>query len=122
MSKVINITLTDEEYEELNIKAQDVTVNQFIKNILFPNNDFNKWFPELKKRVEELSDNTQFNIRIVMATDWMKIPKGIRLALGRVFYQQVDCGNIDSVRVLELDANKTQWYEKTSLEGGCDNE
>ena len=114
MSRVLQITLTDDEYAELEQRAtvEGSTINQYVKNIIFPNNDFKKWFPELTRRVNDMPMGTEFNIRAVMATDWSVIPKGIRLALGRVFYQHVAANKIKNIRATEPDSAKTQWYIK----------
>lgn len=117
MSKVIQVVLSDAEYEKfleskVKAKADDSSDAQFIKDIILPSNDFRRWFPELLRRVELMDNGTQFNIRAVMATDWVNIPKGIRLALGRVFFQHVDSNKVNNVRVTEMDSAKTQWYVK----------
>jgi len=114
MAKVIQVTLTDEEYVELEQKAlaEGNTINQYLKNLAFPNNDFKRWFPDLLRRVDAMSGGTEFNIRAVMAVDWLVIPRGIRLALGRVFFQHVDAGKIENVTATEPDSSRVQWYIK----------
>jgi len=114
MSRVIQIPLTDTEYAKLEEKATAAgsTLAQYIKDIVLPGNDFRRWFPELLRRVEAMEMGTKFNIRAVMGTDWISIPKGIRLALGRVFYQHVAASKVTDVSATEMDSAKTQWYKK----------
>lgn len=114
MTRVLQVTLTEEEYADLEQKAiaEGCTINQYVKNVIFPNNDFKKWFPELLRRINAMPRGTKFNIRAVMGTDWAVIPKGIRLALGRVFYQNVAANKVEDVRATEPDSAKTQWYIK----------
>ena len=114
MPKVIQILVSDDEYAELEEKANadGSTIAQYVKDIVLPGNDFRRWFPELISRVNLLKTGTDFNIRAVMATDWVSIPKGIKLALGRVFFQHVDAGKVANVTATQMDSAKTQWYTK----------
>ena len=114
MPKVIQIPVSDDEYSMLEEKAnaEGSTIAQYVKDIVLPGNDFRRWFPELIRRVNSMPMGTDFNIRAVMATDWVSIPKGIKLALGRVFYQHVDAGRIANVTATQMDSAKTQWYKK----------
>ena len=114
MARVIQIPVSDREYEQLAEKAnaEGSTIVRYIKDIVIPGNDFQRWFPELLNRVNSLEIETEFNIRAVMATDWVNIPKGIKLSLGRVFYQHVDSGRVANVTPLCMDSAKTQWYQK----------
>ena len=114
MPKVIQIAVTDAEYSELSKKAAAMgfTISRYVKLQILPNEDFKKWFPELILRVNKLPSGTPFNIRAVMGTDWTIIPKGIKLALGRVFFQHVAAVKVNNVKATEPDGSKTQWYIK----------
>ncbi|MDR2649948.1 MAG: single-stranded DNA-binding protein, partial [Clostridiales bacterium] len=79
-----------------------------------PLNDFKIWFPKLLGRVDKLENGTIFDIRAVMGTDWLVIPKGIRLALGRVFYQHVDKGLVNNVHPHEIANTRPATYIKQS--------
>jgi len=120
MAKVIQVPFSDMEYakfleEKINAGAEGNTDAQFIKDVLFPNSDFSKWFAELLRRVEALSNMTRFNIRAVMGTCWVEIPKDIRLRLGRIFYNYVVAGKVANVRDTEKGNDKTQWYIKEGV-------
>ena len=114
MPRVIQIPVTQAEYEKLEEKAnaEGSTITRYIKDIILPENDFRRWFPELLMRVNSLEIGTEFNIRAVMGTDWLNIPLGIKLALGRVFFKQVIAGRIVNVTTTQADSAKTQWYTK----------
>lgn len=112
MSKIVQITFTDEQYSELESQAGDQKIQHYIIKQLFPDNDFERWFPELLFRVKKIPKGMKFNISAVLGTDWINIPKGIRLSLGRVFYQHVAANKISEVKAIEQDSAKTQWYQK----------
>jgi hypothetical protein len=108
----ITLTLTEEQYKELEKRAGQSSIQQYILAREFPSNDFNTWFPELLKRVESLPANTKFNLKLIMSTDWVGIPRGIKLALGRVFYQNVVAEKIKDVVIEGADSSNVQWYLK----------
>jgi alkylated DNA nucleotide flippase Atl1 len=120
MPKVIQVLFSDDEYakfleEKVRQKAEGSTDAQFIKDIIIPNNDFKRWFPELLRRVDLIEFGTLFNIRAIMATDWVNIPKGVRLALGREFFRSLDSEKVKDISVGEKDSAKTQWYIKEKI-------
>lgn len=117
MSKNVQLTLSDEQYEELERRAGTLSVQQYLIGREFPQNEFDKWFPILLERVNEIpNDGRQFTIREVMSTDWGLISKGIKLSLGRVFFQHVvdqdEMRRVKNVRPMEPDKSKTQKYVK----------
>lgn len=112
MSKVVQITFTDEQYAELEKRAGHLTIQHYIIGREFPQNDFTKWFPELLSRVSKIQSGTKFNIKAVFGTDWINIPKGVRLSLGRAFFKHVNTNKVPGVRAIEPDKAKTQWYMK----------
>ena len=114
MGKVIQVSVTDTEYAELEKKAKEhgFSIPRYLVSQSLPDNDFKKWYPELISRVNALESGTIFNIREVFATDWKDIPKGIKLALGRVFYKNILEKDISDVAILDKNDTKIQWYEK----------
>ena len=115
MPKIIQVSVTDAEYNELTLKAEEhgLSIPRYLVSQGLPDNDFQKWFPELVARVSAIQGGTSFNVREVFGVDWKRIPKGIRLALGRVFYQQVSTGGkIPNVKATGADGAKVQWYYK----------
>jgi hypothetical protein len=121
MAKVVQVAFSDDEYTQLleekkKANAEGYTDAQYIKSTILPDDDFDKWFPELLRRVDAMKTGTKFNIRAVMATDWVDIPKVIRLRLGRVFYNHVVAGKVEFVRDTVKGNDKTQWYQKGDME------
>jgi len=121
MAKVVQVTFSDNEYAQLleekkKANAEGYTDAQYIKSIILPDEDFDKWFTELLHRVGSMKMGTKFNIRAVMATDWVDIPKVIRLRLGRIFYNHVVAGKVQHVRETVKGNDKTQWYQKGDVE------
>lgn len=113
MSNTVQISFTKEElnYLENLAKREDLTVPLYIKTKVLENTEFNKYFKELKEKVNRIKPGTEFNIKAVFGTDWLNIPKGVRLALGRIFYKYVAENNI-KVTIKQKDASNTQWYIK----------
>jgi len=121
MAKVVQVALSDDEYarflaEKKKANAEGFADAQYIKSIILPDDGFDKWLAELLCRVAGLKAGTKFNIRAVMATDWVLIPKPIRLRLGRVFYNHVAAGKVKYVKETAKGNDKTQWYQKGEAE------
>ena len=114
MAKLIQVSFTDDEYNELERRARDsgVSITHCIKSRVLENTEFQKWFSELLLRVERIPTGTNFNIKAVLATDWININKGVRLALGRAFYNHVIAGKVTGVKATDKDSANTQWYVK----------
>ncbi|MCL2838656.1 MAG: single-stranded DNA-binding protein [Oscillospiraceae bacterium] len=120
MRKVIQISVSNTEHAELERQAKEhgLSISRYIISQILPDNEFKKWYPELLLRVSKLESGTIFNIREVFATDWKDIPKGIKLALGRVFYKNVsdknvcDDYNVANIEILDKNDTNIQWYEK----------
>lgn len=112
-NKVVQISFSENEYAHLEAKAEEegATVSLYIKNKVLENTEFKKWFNELLDRVLRIKSGTRFNIKMVLATDWVNIERGIRLAIGRAFYNYVVSGKIISVKPIEKDSANIQWYE-----------
>lgn len=110
--RTLTLTLSAKQYSELEERAGKLSIQQYLIAKEFPNNDFNLWFPELIKRVDKLPAGIKFNLKIIMSTDWIGIPRGIKLALGRVFYKNVAEGNIENVVAIISEEAQIQWYIK----------
>ncbi len=110
--KVIQVTFSDSEYSHLENQAniEGVTVPLYIKNKVLDDTEFKKHFKELLTRVSRIKPNSDFNIKMVFATDWPNIEKGVRLALGRAFYNYVEAGKIANTIPTKKDSANVQWY------------
>ena len=115
MGKIVQVSLTDAEYETLALSAEKegVPVSLYIKSKVFEDTDFQKWFKELLERVDQYpSGEHYFNLKSVFGANWHTIPRGIRLALGRAFYNYVMSDKMPNVAATNKDSANTQWYKK----------
>jgi len=114
MSRVVQVSFTDKEFADLERLAQEegVTVPFYIKSKVLEDTELQQWFQELLIRTGRIPKDTAFNIKAVFGTDWISISKGVRLALGRSFYNYVNAGKVPGVVPTEKDSANTQWYRK----------
>lgn len=110
--KVVQISFSEAEYAHLEkqAKVEGVTVTLHIKNKVLDDTEFKNCFKELLARVSRIKPNTPFNIKLVFSTDWLNIQKGVRLALGRAFYNYVVAGKVVGVTATKKDSASVQWY------------
>ena len=114
MSKLVQVSFTDSEYEELEQRAkkEGVSITHLIKSGVLQNTEFQKWFDELIRLVNQTENGKAFNVKAVLGIEWAGINKGVRLALGRAFYNHVIAGKVTNVKATEKDSAHTQWYKK----------
>ncbi|ROR28110.1 uncharacterized protein DUF1413 [Mobilisporobacter senegalensis] len=112
-SKIIQISFSEAEYSHLESKAEEegMTIALYIKNKVLDDTEFKKWFRELLERVSRIKYGTPFNIKMVLSTDWVNIERGVRLAMGRAFYNYVVAGKVEGVKPTQKDSANVQWYE-----------
>jgi len=114
-SRVIQISLSDAEYAHLEAmamaEAKGMRVALYVKNKVLGNTEFRRCFDELLERVSRRKPGTSFNIRMVLDTDWANIDRGVRLAMGRAFYNAVVAGKVEGVSPTKKDSANVQWYE-----------
>ena len=112
-SRVVQVSFSDTEYAHLEAiaEAKGMTIALYIKNKVLENTEFKRWFRELLERVSRIKPGTSFNIKMVLSTDWANIDRGVRLALGRAFYNCVVAGKVEGVSPTQKDSANVQWYE-----------
>jgi len=117
MSKVLQISFSDDEYSKIEEEANDVGISimQYAKGKILAGGEFQKRYNELLNAVIAMRDETKFNIKAVFGLQWASMPKGVRLALGREFYKQVTAGSVSFVEPTSKDAANTQWYIKKEV-------
>ncbi len=117
-SRVIQISFSDTEYAHLEAKAEaeGMTIALYIKNKVLEDTEFKRWFRELLERVSRIKQGTQFNIKMVLSTDWASIDRGVRLAMGRAFYNYVVAGKVEGISPTHKDSANVQWYEAGGAE------
>lgn len=111
-SKVVQVLFSESEYVHIEKQAnsEGVTVALHIKNKVLEDTEFKKHFKELLERVSQIKPEKEFNIKAVFATDWSEIKKGVRLALGRAFYNYVVAEKIEGITPTKKDSANVQWY------------
>jgi hypothetical protein len=114
--KTISVGFTKEEYLEILklAKIECVSISQYIKSKVIPN-EFNEKYNDLKQKVLKLKPNTTFTVKSLWQFDeWEKIPKGIKLSLGKHFYKNVEEGNIYNIIITGHDTYGIMCYKKTN--------
>lgn len=115
MDKInVQLLLSREEFDYLKSKAdsENLSVPLYIKREVLGESEFNKYYKRLLEKVDSLPSGTSFNIKLLMSVEWTKIPKGIKLALGKNFYKSVCGGSITNAKAVTKDQNSVMWYEK----------
>ena len=114
MPKTYQVYCTDNEAEiiERDAQAAGLTVSQYLKKKALSETEFQRYFDDLLVRVANLPNGTTFTIREVFSTDWTRISKGVRLALGRAFFHRVGADGTTNVRAKGKDSANTQMYYK----------
>jgi len=112
--KVIQVTFSDSEYSHLEnqAKIEGFTVPLYIKNKVLDDTEFKKYFKKLLSEVSKIPQNRDFSIKKVFLTEWSNIEKGVRLALGRAFYNYVLANKVPGVTPTKKDSANVQWYIK----------
>ena len=109
----VQLLFTEKEYEKLQKEADKhgLTVPLFIKGEVLHDNDFAKCYRNLISRVDSLPSGTKFNIKSLFGVDWT-MSKGVKLNLGKTYYNRVSNGVIDNVKIDGKDSSKVMWYKK----------
>ncbi|MBP1920312.1 DUF1413 domain-containing protein [Youngiibacter multivorans] len=111
-SKVIQVTFTEYEFQHLTKKADEegLTLSLYIKSKVLDDTEFKNRFADLLKRVNGIPDGTKFNVKAVFGIEWAGIDKGVRLALGKAFYNYVVSGKLPKIEEIQGKIGSTQWY------------
>lgn len=110
--KNIQLLLNDDEYARIAEAAekQGIPVLVHIRSLLLGKEDaFAATYAEALCRVEMLTPGTKFSLKTLFGTDWT-MPRGIKLTLGRAFYDMVDGGKITAAKALGKDSSNIMQY------------
>jgi hypothetical protein len=97
--RTISISFSNEQFSKIQESAQKegVSISQYIKSQVFPNETSLK-YKELLKKVENLKSGEEFTIKNLWEPhEWLDIPKGIKLSIGKYFYKNVEAKKINKV-------------------------
>jgi hypothetical protein len=114
--KIISFGVTFEEYKTIESEAKDagMSISMFCKSKII-NTMFNKYYQVLLRKVNELSANKYLKFAISDLFEdrqWKMIPKGIRLSIGKQFFNMVNKKLIKNVKVEGFGTSKTMRYSK----------
>jgi len=109
----VQLLLTQEEYQYLEKEANrsGLTVPLYIKGEILKSDPFSYYYKQLIQKVENLPKGTKFNIKALFGVEWT-MAKGIKLNLGKTYYNRVQEGVITNVKPLGKDSANLMWYEK----------
>jgi hypothetical protein len=112
-NKSIQILFTEEEYQKLENEAvkKGLTVPLYIKGLVLQDNEFGQSYKKLIGKVDQLSSGTRFTIKSLFGTEWT-MSTGIKLTLGKTYYNRVKDGTITNVRAEGKDSSNVMWYIK----------
>lgn len=114
MNKInVQLLFTEKEYQELQRKADEVglTVPLYIKGQVVQGDDFGTAYKKLIQKVKNLPSGTRFNIKSLFGVEWT-MSKGVKLNLGKTYYNRVSQGVITDVVSIGKDSSNVMWYEK----------
>lgn len=114
MSKIsVQLLFSEEEYGQLQSEAEKrgLTVPLYIKGAVLTDDAFGESYRTLLDKVEALPNGTRFDIRSVFGVEWT-MSRGVKLNLGKTFYNRVVEGVIANVDPIGKDSNNVMWYEK----------
>jgi hypothetical protein len=114
--KIISFGVTFEEYKniEADAKNEGMSISMFCKSKIL-NTVFYEYYQLLLKKVNELPANNsiKFAISDLFEYDqWCIIPKGIRLSIGKQFFNMVKNKTIKNVYIEGFGTSKTMRYSK----------
>lgn len=109
----VQLLFSPQEYAELerNAKLRKLPVPLYIKCAVLPGNGFYPYWQQLLHMVEGLPAGTRFNIKALFGVGWT-MDRGIKLNLGKTFYNQVKAGTITDVAPDGKDSSEVMWYKR----------
>jgi hypothetical protein len=117
--KTIYLGLSSAEYQIIEKEARKagMTLSTYCKSKII-DSEFNKYYTLLLKKVEELPLKSEFSIRQLFENGndntWQQISRGVKLAMGRQFFFQVDNNYLEDKTVQKkgYGPNGTMFYIK----------
>jgi len=113
--KIISFGVSIQEFNKIQDKAKlrNMSIAMYCKSIILSESEFTKYYDYLIDKIKIFPPNVTFTIRDIIKDEmWNTIPKGIKLAIGRQFYSQVNSKIIDNINIEGYGAAKTMRYSK----------
>lgn len=113
MSVTVSVTLTNDEYKKAlkDAEAKGLTISQYVKRFSIGSNEFDTRFEFLKKAAQEQNVGKRFTV-MSLFEDWNEIEKGVRLTLGRAFFNLVKKGDLEGVEDAGKGVSNIQLYRR----------
>ena len=114
MEKInVQLLFTKEEYTALEEEANryGLTVPLYIKSEVLQNDPFSFYYKKLIQKVDALPQGTKFTIKSLFGVEWT-MSKGIKLNLGKTYFNRVLEGIVKNVDILGKDSSNLMWYQK----------
>ena len=113
MSVTVSITLTDKEYTDVKIKAEEkgLSVAQYVKRFPIAGEEFQERYSYLKNQAMIQPLGIPFTV-MSLFPDWNDIPRGVKLSLGRNFFHLVkrNDGEVKAVKPAGKNSSNVQLY------------
>ena len=114
--RIISFGVTFNEYKSIenDAKNKGMSISMFCKSKIL-DTTFYENYQLLLAKIDALPSNTnlKFSISDLFANEqWLIIPKGVRLAIGKQFYSMVKNKIIKKVKIEGFGTSKTMRYSK----------
>lgn len=113
MSVTVSVTLTDKEYADVKIKAEEkgLSVSQYVKRFPIAGVEFDERYDYLKRQAMQQPIGIPFTV-MSLFPDWDDIPRGVKLSLGRNFYHLVkrNDGDVKAIKPAGKNSSNVQLY------------
>jgi hypothetical protein len=114
--KIISFGVTLEQYENIASEAEksNMSISMFCKSKVI-NTLFDEYYLLLLEKIADLpaNKNLKFTISDLFENEqWLMIPKGIRLAIGKQFNIMVNNKTIKNIKEEGFGTSKTMHYSK----------
>ena len=118
MSVTVSVTLTNDEYEKAmkEAEAKGLSISQYVKRFAIGSDEFDSRFEFLKKAALEQNVGKRFTV-MSLFDDWDEIEKGVKLTLGRAFFNLVKKGDLEGVEDAGKGVSNIQLYRRTESDG-----
>lgn len=97
MSKVIKISVSDENYEALLLRANGDSLQDYIRSVLFPEQLAITPLDAVKRALAKYNPGDSFSVPEIYGEDW-NLPNGVAGQFGRKFYSLVSDEFNDTIK------------------------
>jgi hypothetical protein len=113
--KIISFGVTFEEYKNIDSEAKNagMSISMFCKSKILDTAFYENYQLLLKKVSNLPSSITKFSVSDLFDNEqWKNIPRGVRLSIGKQFYNMVKNHIIKNIKIEGFGTSKTMRYSK----------